>query len=379
MPLYDNVMPTVGYQSVNAGVVPQDVYGIAINWFSNRTPLATRLPSLPIGAYSFGMTNDNFRQRSQLLNAAFTDTSGTTLTTFDTSMYMIGDVIEVESEQMLVTAIPSATTLTVTRGYEGTTAATHLTALPAYLIGRAATGADVDLVGLSRIAAMTQQFVEVVQHAYQVGGALEASSNWMGAYSTPLQRDRMQAMQHVLDDFETSCYYGAGRAMTSTDPRQVMKGLRTIITTNKTTAPTNASAYKPTDLLRDTVQKCYDNGGNPGLFIVSSDFMTGLSMWGIPLQRLDAGATAFGTPINLFLVPFIGGLNLIPAPLLRPGTAICLSMPEVRLRMRRNLFEIQRGVRGDATEGDFVMDGAIELDNEAHHAWVSGITNFAAA
>jgi hypothetical protein len=46
--------------------------------------------------------------------------------------------------------------------------------------------------------------------------------------------------------------------------------------------------------------------------------------------------------------------------------------------MKRNLFEKPRGSRGDATEGDFIMEGAIEVDNEAHHAWVEGITAFAA-
>jgi len=158
-----------------------------------------------------------------------------------------------------------------------------------------------------------------------------------------------------------------------------MKGLRTLITTNKTTAPTNAAAYKPSDLVRDTVQKCYDNGGNPGLLVVSTDFMNGLTIWGHAIQRIPAGETRFGTPIDLFLVPFAGGMYFVPAPLLRPGTVICLSVPEVRQRLRRPMIEINRGIRGDATEGDFILDGAIELDNEAHHAWVSGITGFAAA
>src|SRR4051794_17397777 len=113
MPLYESTFPTVGYQSVNAGVIPSEVYGVAIDWLINRCPLATRLPKLPIGSYSFACTNDNFRQRSQLTNAALADGTGTTVTTFDTSFYMIGDVLELENEQMLVTAIASGTTLTV--------------------------------------------------------------------------------------------------------------------------------------------------------------------------------------------------------------------------------------------------------------------------
>ena len=39
MGLDSAVYPTVFYESWNAGVIPPDVFGIAINWFVNRTPL----------------------------------------------------------------------------------------------------------------------------------------------------------------------------------------------------------------------------------------------------------------------------------------------------------------------------------------------------
>jgi hypothetical protein len=37
-----------------------------------------------------------------------------------------------------------------------------------------------------------------------------------------------------------------------------------------------------------------------------------------------------------------------------------------------------RGNRGDMLEGDWIMEGAVEVVNEAHHAWVDGITAFSA-
>jgi hypothetical protein len=66
-------------------------------------------------------------------------------------------------------------------------------------------------------------------------------------------------------------------------------------------------------------------------------------------------------------VPFLDGLRFIPHPLLRPGTIMALTSREVRHRIKRQMFEKPRGSRGDATEGDFIMEGAIEVDNEAHH------------
>ena len=48
------------------------------------------------------------------------------------------------------------------------------------------------------------------------------------------------------------------------------------------------------------------------------------------------------------------------------------------MRMKRNEFWNPRGVRGDAYEGDWIAEGAVEVDNPQHHAWVEGITAFSA-
>jgi hypothetical protein len=46
--------------------------------------------------------------------------------------------------------------------------------------------------------------------------------------------------------------------------------------------------------------------------------------------------------------------------------------------MKRNEFWNPRGSRGDAVEGDWIAEGAIEVENEQHHAWLEGITAFSA-
>ncbi len=377
MPLYAADVQTP-YTSVNANAVPEDVFGIGINWYVNRTPLLSRLPKLPVGSPSFFTTNDNYRPRSRAISADYS-TTGTTLTFTDATWLTVGDVVQVEDESFLVTAA-HATAPTVTYAYQSTSNANHTSGAVAYLIGNTRTGAEVGVTAISRVPVTVEQYVQTIQHAYQIGGALQATTNYVtGEGTTPLQRDRMLAIRHCMDDFEESAYYGVGLKLAATTTRPQMKGVKTLMTTNKTTTPTNSGAYKPSDLTRDTIQKCFDGGGNPDFMLVSTDFLTGFQVWGTPLQRLEAGATVFGTPIDLFEAPFLSGISLVPAPLLRSGTAICFSSSEVRARIRRNLFEKPRGSRGDAFEGDMIMDGAIELDNEAHHAWVSGISAFAAA
>lgn len=376
MALYEGG-PLTQYTAFNAGVIPNDVFGVAINWFVNRTPLISRLPKLPTGAAQFLVTNDNYRPRSTTLTAS-TAASTTTIAVADGTMFDVGDVVQLDSEFCLVTSI-SSNTLTVTSGYASSAQASHASTATCYLVTNTRTGAEVDVTSVSRIPVAVTQYCQTVQHAYQVGGALQADANYVTGFATPLDRDRMLAMQHTMDDFESACYYGKGVGLVATSTRPLMKGINALLTTNTTTSPTNSAAYKPSDLIRDTLQKCLDGGGNPTVLIVSTDFLTGFSTWGHAALRLNAGANAFGTPIDMFEAPFLAGVSIIPAPLLRSGTVICLSDPEVRIRLKRPMIDKPRGSRGDAFEGDIIMEGAIELDNEAHHAWVSGVVAFAAA
>jgi hypothetical protein len=380
MPLYEGG-PLTQFTAFNAGVIPNDVFGVAINWFVNRTPLVSRLPKLPTGAPQFLITNDNYRPRSNPLNnGGAVTTAATSIVVSDATIFDIGDVIQLEQEYLLVTATTTATnTLTITRGYAGTTAAAHNDLLPVYLVSNSRTGAEVNLTSVSRIPQAITQYCQTVQHAYQVGGALQSDSNYVTGFATPLDRDRMLAMQHVMDDFESACYYGKGVPLSSATSRPLMKGIQSLIQTNSVTAPVNSAAYKPSDLVRDTIQACFNGGGNPTVMVVSTDFLSGFAVWGHAAMRLPAGSNVFGTPIDLFEAPFLSGISIIPAPLLRPGTAICLSDSEVRIRFKRPMIDKPRGSRGDAFEGDIIMEGAIELDNEAHHAWVTGVTAFAAA
>ena len=379
MPLYEQPGPMTQWNPFNVGLIPNDVFGVAINWYINRCPLTTRLPKGPVGSPHFLITNDDYRPRQLTLTGAFASGADTTLTVADATVLDEGDVLLVESEYVLVTATPvTATTATVQRAYAGSTGAAHASAVTAYLITNTRTGAEVNIDAMSRIPAAVTQYCQTVQHAYSVGGALQADYNYMGGFTTPLQRDKMMAMQHVMDDFESACYYGPGVPLQAQFTRPAMKGLTGLIVTNKTTTPVNGSAYKSTDLMRDTIAKCTAAGGNPGLLVVSSDFQTGLATWGQPLVRLDAGASVFGVNIDLYEAPFLTGIRILVAPLLKQGTAFCLSANEVRIRMKRDMFDKPRGSRGDAEEGDIIMEGAIELDNEAHHAYVTGISGYAA-
>ncbi len=295
---------------------------------------------------------------------------------------MNGDVLELASgERVEVVADPilATNTVLIRRGAEATTPAAGSAGDTIRLIGNSRTGGEVLQNAVAFRPTGVTQYCQTWQHPVQVSGSLQSSLGYQAAQGarTPFEQTKMDALQNLMDDMEYSSYYGRGEDP-SISGRPKQKGVRTLVTPNLTTTPTNAGAYKPTDLIRDTLEKCRIGGGDPDVLIVSTNFMTGLATWGHAAQRINAGTNVFGTPIDVFEAPFLGGVSLIEAPLLKPFTAICLTSSEVRMRMKRNEFWNPRGIRGDALEGDWIAEGAVEVDNPSHHAWVEGITAFSA-
>jgi hypothetical protein len=381
-----------------AGVEARNDVTVAVrNWFANRNPLVTRLPYVPVERVDFLMYTHRYRARSTTLGAAVSSNSTTSLTFADATFLMNHDVLQLvdsatgNTEFVQISGDPtSSTTVNVTRGTAGTTALSSVASgSTVNLIGNSRNGSEVNQTGLSTIGVPRTQYCQTFQFPVQIGGSAQTARAQVmpGGIQTPFDFNMTVQLQNMIDDIETSCYYGIAQAPTAdsgnpdTAVTAKMNGLRSIFQTNNisgSSSPTNASAYGSTDLIRDTLQAARQNGGEPDLLVVSTNFMSGFATWGQAIQRIPAGETIFGTPINVLEAPFLHGVTIVEAPLLRPFTAIALTSSEVYIRNKRNPYWNLRGNRGDMVEGDWIAEMAIEVVNESHHAWVENITAFSA-
>ena len=375
------------YQS---GVEARNDVTVAVrNWFANRNPLVTRLPYVPVERVDFLMYTHKYRARSTTLGAAVTSSGQTAISTADATFLMNHDVLQFvdsatgNTEYVQISGDPtSATTFNVVRGSAGTTPLPNVTnGSIVNLIGNSRNGAEVNQTGLTTIGVSRTQYCQTFQMPVQIGGSAQSARAQVmpGGIQTPFDFNMTVQLQNLVDDIENTCYYGLAQAPSADNTVTAkMNGLRAIFQTNNTTSPTNGSAYGSTDLIRDTLQAARQNGGEPDLLVVSTNFMSGFATWGQAIQRIPAGETVFGTPINVLEAPFLHGVTIVEAPLLRPYTAIALTSSEVYLRNKRNPYWNLRGNRGDMVEGDWIAEMAIEVVNESHHAWVEGITAFSA-
>ena len=334
------------------------------------------------------MYSHQYRARSTTLTNAISASTTTGLVLGDSTFLMNHDVLQLvdsngTSEYVQVNGDPtSSLNVTVLRGVSGTTATTTLsTATIVNLIGNARTGAEVNQTGLTTVGVSRTQYCQTFQFPVQISGSAQTARAQVmpGGIQSPFDFNMTIQLQNMVDDIENCCYYGLSQApVDSSSTTAKMNGLRAILATNNVTSPTNASAYGSTDLIRDTLQAARSGGGEPDLLVVSTNFMAGFATWGQAIQRVPAGETVFGTPINILEAPFLHGVTIVEAPLLRPYTAIALTSSEVYIRNKRNPYWNLRGNRGDMVEGEWIAELAIEVVNEPHHAWVEGITAFSA-
>ena len=385
-----------------AGVEARNDVTVAIrNWFANRNPLVTRLPYVPVERVDFTMYTHKYRTRSTTLGAALTSGSATSLTVTDATFLMNHDVLEIVDsttgnvERVQVNGDPTgANTIGITRGLwsqiGGVVGTTPLSSAAASstvnLIGNSRNGAEVNQTGLTTLGVPRTQYCQTFQFPVQISGSAQSTRAQVlpGGIQTPFDFNMTVQLQNMVDDIENSMYYGIAQAPNdASGVTAKMNGLRSILQSNNVSGltgatPVNAAAYGATDLIRDTLQAARAGGGEPDLLIVSTNFMSGFATWGQAIQRVPAGETAFGTPINVLEAPFLHGVTIVEAPLLRPFTAIALTSAEVYIRNKRNPYWQLRGARGDMVEGDWIAEMAIEVVNESHHAWVEGITAFSA-
>ncbi len=380
--------------TTQAGVEARNDLTVAVkNWFANRNPLATRLPYVPVDRVDFLMYGHNYRPTAGTLTDAISSNATTAWVINDTTFLQNRDLLEFVdpvngTELVQVNGDPSTgTAVTVLRAMGGTSALSTIAAsTPFYVIGNSRTGADVNQSGLVSTGAARTQYCQTHQFPVQIGGSAQTARAQVfpGGIQSPFDFNMTMQLQNMIDSVELTAYYGRAQAPNDTGPVTAKSaGLRSILTTNMvgvyaSTTPTNAAAYGPDDLIRDTLQASRTNGGECDLLVVSTNFMSGLAKWGMAVQRIPAGETTFGTPIDLFECPFLHGVTIVEAPLLRAYTAIALTSSEVYIRVKRHPYWNMRGNRGDMLEGDWITELAIEVVNESHHAWVDGITAFSA-
>lgn len=206
------------------------------------------------------------------------DGSVTTLTVADAYIYQINDLIRVESEVVRVTALASATTLTIVRGYAGTIGAAH-SAKFAMLLGSA------DPEGSDAPSGMSDTGRRLYNYVQTFTRGVSLSNDEIAQLSTdgnPLNGQIERRFIEVNRMLARAVIYGT-RYEDATNNIHTMGGLKSFVTTNVT----NLAGSLTIAAIDAIILAIVNAGGDPDTLVMSPTVKQ-------KLDALDANKQMFG-------------------------------------------------------------------------------------
>lgn len=282
-----------------------------------------------------------------------------------------GDIISVDSEYMLVTSV-STDTLTVTRGYGGTTAASHDDDSPVTLLTRAMPeGADFT-TGHSTTKSAPYNYTQIISEAAKVTRTQQRMSQYAikdeMAYQVAKLFNNNGDAGKLPQLLQRTFYYGK-RVQRSGSAYGSMGGFESFVTTNVTNL---ANAAVKRDDIHTKIRQIRDAGGNCDLLVTSSWGIEKINAMYDGLIRTTQDEKRGGSAITMLKTPH-GEVELVYDWMCPAGrmyfvnSAKCGWIPFDAFKAN----EIER--QGDFYVRDVVGEYSFVVANEESHGYIYGI------
>lgn len=297
--------------------------------------------------------------------------NATALVVASVEPFRVGDVAKVGEELVKITAINGGTkTLTVTRGYAGTTAAA-VTADAAieFQFTEGVEGTDAIAARFKkreRKSNITQIFTDTVE----VTGTAAAVANYGIAdiYTYEQSKKQLELALQLEKALINGVRYESGSV------RQ-MAGVRSLIQTNVKDA---SGAALSLEMVNDSLQSIYEKGGfaSGGNYeiVVPAKQKRVVSSFGKDLVRVDQADNRRGTVVSRLTTDF-GEFPVSINDNLAPNEAIILDKNRAKIHPLngRDFQHEYLGKKGDYYQGMLVGEYTLELHQEQAHARIKGL------
>lgn len=372
--VYDlNVGTIVDMEDVIAQLDPADVPLLGMNGADG----GYTIPRIPVFEIKHEWLDDTLlTPRCTVANAMLSTDTSTVLAAGDANRFGVGTLLMIEAEYIYVTAVSAdGLTLTLSRGFGGSTAAAHAT-------GKAIVGLGLVLnegsqPGKARAVDRSNRYnltqivgpelvsvsgTEMVVRKYGLNGTTEFA--YQGG----------QRAKELFVGLEQALYYGIRTSQPSqaTDSRS-MGGFTYFVVTHADSSTTTITF----GAVNDRMQDCYSSGGHPTEFLCSPKIKRAISKFtddaGADILRRNATDTARGEVVSTLQSDF-GDLNVRMSRWLRDQDAFGYDRDQLALGTLRPMqFELLAKT-GDSVQGEFVGEYTMVVRRERHCFRFSALT-----
>jgi len=248
---------------------------------------------------------DTYLPRETTCADAATFTCDSTTTTIDVATgkgvyFNIGDVIQIDSEYMWVSAI-STDTITVTRDFGGTQD-THASTSAVYI--RYNTRLEGTTVGTNNgytEPSTGYNYSSILQKPINISRTNALIKQY--GIANVVEREIDKGMDELMMKLNLSLYHGQRATGSASTPRS-LGGLATFVTTNPTSASSAALTEK---MIVDEIQQCWEAGGAPDMILCNAWAKRKIGSFFEGYVRTERDETRGGIIIDKMVNPIAGG------------------------------------------------------------------------
>ncbi len=298
-------------------------------------------------------------------------TDATSITVADASLFKDGDVIKIDDELMVVSAVntTSNTISLYSRSYGGTNA-THTTLAVISIVGQARLeGDDADFSAMTDITA-PYNYTSIFQDALKVTGTAEKISQFGIANEFDYQSKKK--LPHLFRLIDRAIFHGIRAAGSASTPRS-FGGLGVFITDNTAAAGGAIAKVKIDDLM----ESIFNDGGNPDVLCLNPSVARDLKdiLDTSSFVRVDQSVNSLGTAPIQAVVTQYGTLRLLMDRFCPVGTAYALDTRKVGMYTLRPFAWKELALVGDSRKGEVVGEFSLMVANDKAHGKITGITS----
>jgi hypothetical protein len=317
-------------------------------------------------------------------DATYTDVLADTQFVVENAVrFRVGDQVRVEdsTEVMLVTAVNTGTnTLTVVRGYGGTTPVGLADDQVLQILGNAAL--EGDTADAARFTSRTRKtnYTQIFSATVEVSGS-ELAVRQVGVQDE-VDYQKQQRLRELLRDLENCAINGRSAAASpegSASVRRTMKGIVPFITTN-TFVP--GSGGFPSDLtlteeqLNAALREIWKSGsGHVDTIVVNGQEKRWINAFIGTNRRYGDNTKTYTNLVSQYESDF-GVCRVVMSRWVPTGSVLLLdsSRIDVMPLSGRSFQYKPLGVTGDRESGQVIGEYTLELRNENAHGVISGLT-----
>jgi hypothetical protein len=371
--IYDNTVPNK--RMVTDRILNQNPYDIVAYQYLGTDMGKFMFVNKDVSTYEW--LNDTYNIRTDALASGLTSGTVTTTCVITTAaLFQAGDVWKIDSEDVWVSAM-SSTTATITRGYNGTTAATHADASTMTRISRSRIeGDDADDSPSTEVSSTTN-----VTQIFQRTVNLSRSKSKINMYGISNLEDYEidKYMDELMMDLARLPYHGGRSAGTENTVARSAGGFKTFLTTTDSnitfatsTGATAGTALAITrDNIDDTLALIHADGGSPNLIMTTAHAQRKINDMYEGFVSTERSEQLGGVLIKKLMNPIDGGvLDVVVDRNCPAGEMWILSTDKISYYPFDPFFYERLAQTGDAVKGQVVGEYGFVVANPGWHGAV---------